>query len=53
MAATQNVPLVDSYDRIWKAAGENEEGLAPFLSDGLHLTEKGYEVSRMSHSYAY
>lgn len=53
VAATQKVPVVDVYERIWKAAGENEESLTSFLSDGLHLTEKGYGVSRMSHAYAY
>lgn len=44
VAAAQRVPLVDTYDALWKAAGEKEEGLTPFLSDGLHLTEKGYEI---------
>jgi hypothetical protein len=39
------VPVVDVWDVIWKAAGEQQEALTMFLEDGLHLTKEGYEVS--------
>jgi isoamyl acetate esterase len=45
LAARLKVPVVDAWESIWKAAGEKEEGLTPFLSDGLHLTDEGYGVS--------
>lgn len=38
------VPVVDIWDLIWTAAGEQKEALSMFLSDGLHLTKEGYEV---------
>jgi lysophospholipase L1-like esterase len=40
-----NVPVVDAWDVVWKAAGEQTEALTMFLSDGVHLTKEGYEVS--------
>jgi lysophospholipase L1-like esterase len=45
LAARLEVPVVDVWEAIWKAAGEEEEGLTPFPSDGLHLTDQGYDVS--------
>jgi lysophospholipase L1-like esterase len=39
-----DVPVVDAWDLIWKAAGEKTEALPMFLSDGLHLTREGYEI---------
>ncbi|PVF97799.1 SGNH hydrolase [Serendipita vermifera] len=39
-----DVPVVDAFDVIWKAAGEQTEALTMFLSDGVHLTKEGYEV---------
>jgi len=45
LAAKLQVPVVDVWEEIWKASGENEDALTPFLSDGLHLTDKGYAVS--------
>jgi len=45
VGARLKVPVVDAWETIWKAGGEKEEGLTPFLSDGLHLTDKGYAVS--------
>lgn len=41
----ENVPVVDCWTDLWEAAGKEQERLAEFLSDGLHLTGKGYEVS--------
>ncbi|KAH9857692.1 SGNH hydrolase [Lenzites betulinus] len=40
----EGVPVVDIWSKIWEAAGETEDGLTPFLADGLHLTGKGYDV---------
>ncbi|CCA70635.1 hypothetical protein PIIN_04571 [Serendipita indica DSM 11827] len=44
VARELRVPVVDAWDAIWKAAGEETLGLTRFLSDGLHLTREGYEV---------
>ncbi|KAI0373324.1 SGNH hydrolase [Pilatotrama ljubarskyi] len=40
----EGVAVVDVWTRIWEAAGGKEAGLKEFLSDGLHLSEKGYAV---------
>ena len=45
VAEAQKVPVVDAWSAIWTAAGEELAGLTRFLSDGLHLTKEGYEVS--------
>ncbi len=42
----EGVPVVDVFSLLWSAAGENEEGLKEFLSDGLHLKPEGYQVNR-------
>ena len=39
-----DVPVVDVWSLLWEKAGEQEEGLRPFLTDGLHLTKEGYKV---------
>ena len=44
VAAEEGVHVVDVWSAIWKKAGEKEEGLAEYLSDGLHLTANGYKV---------
>jgi lysophospholipase L1-like esterase len=38
------VSVIDVWTSFWEKGGEKEEGLAPFLSDGLHLTGEGYKV---------
>ncbi|KAJ7940803.1 SGNH hydrolase-type esterase domain-containing protein [Mycena leptocephala] len=43
-AAASKVAAVDVWTVIWKAVGENEEALARYLSDGLHLNADGYTV---------
>ncbi|KAJ6547400.1 GDSL Lipase/Acylhydrolase [Mycena capillaripes] len=43
-AAASKVAVVDVWTSIWEAAGENEEALSKYLSDGLHLTRDGYTV---------
>ncbi|KAJ7905333.1 GDSL Lipase/Acylhydrolase [Mycena olivaceomarginata] len=50
-AATSKVPVVDIWTAIWNAAGENEEALSRYLSDGLHLTPDGYTAKRMKMAY--
>jgi lysophospholipase L1-like esterase len=40
------VGIVDIWEAIWGAAGKDVAGLPEFLSDGLHLTVAGYEVSK-------
>lgn len=44
----ERVVLVDVWTAIWKAAGNNEDDLRSFLSDGVHLTSKGYQASSCS-----
>ncbi|KAJ6546521.1 SGNH hydrolase-type esterase domain-containing protein [Mycena vulgaris] len=44
-AAATRVSVVDVWTAIWKAAGESEEALSKYLSDGLHLTPEGYAVT--------
>jgi len=39
-----DLPVVDVWSLFWGKAGEQEEGLMPLLSDGLHLTKEGYKV---------
>jgi isoamyl acetate esterase len=46
-----NLPVLNAWDVIWKAAGAQTEGLVMFLSDGLHLTKEGYEVSNTAYIY--
>ncbi|KAJ7470598.1 SGNH hydrolase-type esterase domain-containing protein [Mycena latifolia] len=43
-AAATKVSVVDVWTAIWKAAGEREEALSKYLSDGLHLHPEGYTV---------
>ena len=40
----QSVPVIDLWTTLWVKAGRKEEGLAPYLSDGLHLNAEGYGV---------
>lgn len=44
----ENVPVVDAWTGVWKAAGESKERVKEFLTDGLHLSKAGYEVSTTS-----
>lgn len=41
----ENVSVVDAWTCVWKAAGKSKEGVKRFLTDGLHLSKAGYEVS--------
>lgn len=41
----KDIAVVDIWTDLWKAAGESESALSEFLLDGLHLNEKGYDVS--------
>lgn len=41
------VEVVDIWEAIWTAAGEDVARLPEFLSDGLHLTVAGYQVSNL------
>lgn len=43
-AKEEGVAVADVWTVIWEAAGEDEQTLSAYLSDGLHLNEKGYEV---------
>ena len=40
------VGVVNMWEAIWGAAGEDVARLPVFLSDGLHLTVAGYQVSK-------
>ncbi|KAJ7273555.1 GDSL Lipase/Acylhydrolase [Mycena haematopus] len=44
-AAGSNVAVADIWMAMWKAAGENEQALSRYLSDGLHLTRDGYAIA--------
>lgn len=37
--------VVDAWSSLWDACGQDEAGFAQFSGDGLHLNERGYEVS--------
>jgi len=43
-AAASKVAVVDVWTILWKAAGENEEALSRYMSDGLHLNSDGYTI---------
>src|ERR1700733_5836459 len=45
VAKETEVEVVDVWGLLWEKADSKEERLAPYLSDGLHLTAAGYEVS--------
>ena len=47
------VGVLDVWGAFWEKAGESEEGLEPFLSDGLHLTGEGYKVSFFTPPFLY
>ncbi|KAI0637359.1 SGNH hydrolase [Trametes polyzona] len=40
----EGVPVVDLWGRLYEAAGREEVRLEEFLTDGLHLNEKGYAI---------
>jgi len=44
VAKETEVEVVDAWGLFWEKADGNEERLAPYLSDGLHLTAAGNEV---------
>jgi isoamyl acetate esterase len=41
----EKVPVIDAWTGVWEAARENKEAVKTFLTDGLHLSKAGYEVS--------
>ena len=43
-AEEEGVAVADIWTVVWEAAGKREEALNAYLSDGLHLNAKGYEV---------
>jgi lysophospholipase L1-like esterase len=43
----KGVPVVDCWSYIWEAADKDEIKLEGFFTDGLHLNEEGYAVSRV------
>ncbi|ORY27680.1 hypothetical protein BCR39DRAFT_469152 [Naematelia encephala] len=46
VAGEEDLPLADVYAAITGAAGgSSEELLAPYLSDGLHLTDQGNKIA--------
>jgi isoamyl acetate esterase len=44
VADGKQVGFVDVWTGVWHAAGEKEEALDGYLTDGLHLNEEGYKV---------
>ena len=47
-AQEEGVAIADIWTVIWEAAGKEERALSAYLSDGLHLNAKGYEVRGIS-----
>jgi len=45
VAEETEVEVVDAWKLFWEKVDGKEERLAPYLSDGLHLTAAGYEAS--------
>ena len=45
VGAKEGVPVIDIWTVLFDAAGRDERKLSEFLYDGLHLNEKGYQVS--------
>lgn len=43
-ALEEEVAIADIWTVVWEAAGEDERSLSRYLSDGIHLNAKGYEV---------
>ena len=43
-AKEEGVAIADIWTVLWDAAGKDEQALSAYLSDGLHLNAKGYEV---------
>ncbi|EIN07808.1 SGNH hydrolase [Punctularia strigosozonata HHB-11173 SS5] len=37
-------PVVDVWTELWNAAGQKEEALSAYLTDGLHLNGAGYDI---------
>ncbi|EJD06068.1 SGNH hydrolase [Fomitiporia mediterranea MF3/22] len=44
VGAKEKIPVVDVWKALWDAAGQKEDALSRYLSDGLHLTPEGYSV---------
>ncbi|KAI0317859.1 SGNH hydrolase-type esterase domain-containing protein [Amylostereum chailletii] len=44
LGKTEGVPVVDAWTKLWEAAAKEEGNLGGFLTDGLHLNERGYKV---------
>ncbi|TRM61794.1 SGNH hydrolase-type esterase domain-containing protein [Schizophyllum amplum] len=42
--AGEGVAVVDVFGALWERAGKDEASLSQYLSDGLHLNGKGYEI---------
>ncbi|KAI0648236.1 SGNH hydrolase [Trametes meyenii] len=40
----EGVPVVDLWGALYEAAGREEEKLEGFLTDGLHVNERGYAI---------
>lgn len=47
-AKEEGVAVADVWTVLWEAAGKDERALSAYLSDGLHLNAKGYEVRDIS-----
>ena len=45
-ASETGVAVADVWTVVWEAAGKEEQALGAYLSDGLHLNARGYEVWR-------
>lgn len=53
VAKEENIPVVDVFTRLWEACGKEEEKLSEYLTDGLHVNEKAYQVSSLSVAFSY
>ncbi|THH10184.1 hypothetical protein EW145_g1484 [Phellinidium pouzarii] len=42
VGAREQISVVDAWQVVWDAAGQKEEALSKYLTDGLHVTAEGY-----------
>ncbi|KAH8117590.1 SGNH hydrolase [Phellopilus nigrolimitatus] len=40
----ERIPVLDAWQALWDVAGQKEEALNMYLTDGLHLAPAGYSV---------
>lgn len=44
LAAQKDLAVLDAFSLLWEGARKEEENLKPYFTDGLHLSERAYEI---------